>query len=62
MDDLNKKAANQKPESDETKKGCATSFLNLERGEIDSPCGPEEPNAEEQYVQSDKEREAGGEG
>jgi len=62
MDDLNKKAANQKPESDETKKGCATSFLNLERGEIDSPCGPAEPNPEEQYVQSDKEREAGGEG
>lgn len=60
--DAPNKAANQKPQSNETKKGCATSFLNLERGEIDSPCGPEEPNPKERYVQSDKEREAGGEG
>jgi hypothetical protein len=61
--DAGNKAANQKPKkSDEAKKGCATSFLNLERGEIGSPCGPSEPNPEEEYVQSDKEREAGGEG
>ena len=61
MDALNE-AANQNPSGDETKKGCASSFLNLERGELGSPCGPAEPNPEEEYVQPDKEREAGGEG
>jgi len=60
--DARNKPANQKPKSDESKKGCATSFLNLERGEIASPCGPAEPYPEEEYVQPDKEREAGGEG
>jgi hypothetical protein len=61
MDALDK-AANQKPKSGQTKKGCAPSFLNVQRGEIGSPCGPEEPEPEEQYVPSDKEREVGGEG
>lgn len=62
MDDVNKPANQKAKNSDEAKKGCATSFLNLERGEISSPCGPSEPNPEEEYIQPDKEREAGGEG
>ena len=54
-------AANQNASNHE-KKGCAISFLNLQRGEFSTPCGSGEPNPEEQYVPSDKEREAGGEG
>jgi hypothetical protein len=57
-----KPAANQKATDDDAKKGCAPSFLNLQRGELSTPCGADEPNPEEQYVPSDKEREAGGEG
>jgi hypothetical protein len=53
--------ANQKA-NDDAKKGCASSFLSLQRGELSTPCGSGEPNPEEQYVPSDKEREAGGEG
>jgi len=53
--------ANQKA-TDDAKKGCAPSFLSLQRGELSTPCGSGEPNPEEQYVPSDKEREAGGEG
>ncbi len=60
--DAPNKAANQKPSDDEAKKGCAISFLSLQRGELSTPCGPGEPDPEEQYVPSDKEREAGGEG
>ncbi len=54
--------ANQKASDHDEKKGCAPSFLNLQRGELSTPCGSGEPNPEEQYVPSDKEREAGGEG
>lgn len=54
-------ATNQKP-SEDARKGCAPSFLNLQRGEFSTPCGSEEPDPKEQYVPSDKEREAGGEG
>lgn len=55
-------AANQKPNDQDAKKGCAPSFLSLQRGELSTPCGSGEPNPDEQYVPSDKEREAGGEG
>ena len=55
------KTANQKPSKD-AQKGCVASFLNLQRGELNTPCGSEEPDPTEQYVPSDKEREAGGEG
>ena len=60
--DAPNKAANQKASNHDDKKGCAISFLNLQRGEFSTPCGSGEPNPEEQYVPSDKEREAGGEG
>jgi hypothetical protein len=56
------KTADQKATEQDEKKGCAPSFLDLKRGELTTPCGPEEPDPEEQYVPSDKEREAGGEG
>ena len=42
--------------------GCATSFLMQERGEIDTVCGEPEPDPQEEYVQPEKEKEAGGEG
>lgn len=61
MDAPNKRA-NERPSDDDREKGCVTSFLNLQRGELSTPCGSGEPNPEEQYVPSDKEREAGGEG
>lgn len=61
MDAYNR-AANQKPSEQNARKGCAPSFLSLQRGEFNTPCGSEEPDPKEQYVPSDKEREAGGEG
>ncbi len=48
--------------SDPATQGCATSFLMDERGEIGGVCGAVQPDPGEQYVQSDQEREAGGEG
>jgi hypothetical protein len=42
--------------------GCAVSFLMQERGEIDKECGEPEPDPNEEYVQPEKEKEAGGEG
>jgi hypothetical protein len=60
--DAPKKAPNQKPSDKDPRKGCVISFLNLQRGELSTPCGSGEPDPEEQYVPSDKEREAGGEG
>ena len=41
--------------------GCATAFIMQERGEMDGICG-EQADPEEQYVQPDNEKEAGGEG
>jgi hypothetical protein len=41
--------------------GCPTSFVMQERGEIGGICN-EQPNATEQYVQPDSEKEDGGEG
>ena len=54
-----KEDAKQDPPAAE---GCATSFLMQERGEIDKACGEPEPDPNEEYVQPDKEKEAGGEG
>jgi hypothetical protein len=42
--------------------GCTTSFLLQERGEIGEVCGEVQPDPKEEYVQPDKEKEAGGEG
>ena len=54
------------PKHDPTKvdsktQGCTTSFLLQERGEIGGVCG-DVPDPNEEYVQSEKEKEAGGEG
>ena len=43
-------------------RGCTTSFLMQERGEIGGVCEQMQPDPKEEYVQPDKEREAGGEG
>ena len=48
--------------ADSAKQGCATSFLMEERGEIDKLCGRTTTEKKEQYVQPEKEKEAGGEG
>ena len=42
--------------------GCAISFLSQERGEIVGVCGEVQPDSKEEYVQPEKEKEAGGEG
>jgi hypothetical protein len=42
--------------------GCTTSFIMEERGEIGGICGELQPDPKEEYVQPDKEKEAGGEG
>jgi hypothetical protein len=47
---------------DPNTRGCAVSFLMQERGEIGGVCGDLQPDPAEEYVQPDKEREAGGEG
>jgi hypothetical protein len=41
--------------------GCATSFLNQEKNELDKACGTVPPNPKEEYVQKDDEKESGGE-
>ena len=43
-------------------KGCATSFIMQERGEIGGVCGEAQTKTKGTYVQPDKEKEAGGEG
>ena len=60
--DAGNKTPYRKPADQDANKGCVISFLNLQRGELGTPCGSGEPDPEEQYVPSDKEREAGGEG
>lgn len=57
-----RETVNQKSSEEDKTKGCAPSFVGLKRGELNTPCGSGEPDPEEQYVPSDKEREAGGEG
>jgi hypothetical protein len=41
--------------------GCATSFLTLEKNEMNKVCGAVPPDPKEEYVQSDDEKESGGE-
>jgi hypothetical protein len=48
-------------EVEPNQEGCSTSFITQERGEIGEICN-EQPNATEQYVQPDSEKEDGGEG
>jgi hypothetical protein len=50
------------PTSGPETKGCATSFIMAERGEIGGVCGEAQKDAKGKYVQPDKEKEAGGEG
>jgi hypothetical protein len=52
---------NATPKVDPNEKGCATSFIMEERGEIGGACA-EQPDPKQQYVQPDKEKEAGGQG
>jgi hypothetical protein len=52
---------NSQLEVEPNQEGCATSFIMQERGEIGGICN-EQPNATEQYVQPDNEKEDGGEG
>lgn len=56
-----KKFEERDADPDQNQKGCTTSFLMQERGEMGGICD-QEPNAREEYVQPDKEKEAGGEG
>ena len=44
------------------KQGCAVSFLNEERGEMDKLCQRTPAEKHEEYIQPEKEKEAGGEG
>jgi hypothetical protein len=65
MDALDKGAkekASTKKNDPEKTKGCAPSFLMEERGEIGGICSEAGPDPEEEYVQPDGEKEAGGEG
>jgi hypothetical protein len=50
------------PETNPKTRGCATSFIMQERGEIGGICRELQPNPKEEYVQPDSEKEAGGEG
>jgi hypothetical protein len=59
------KGSNTQPDqakADPKTQGCATSFLMEERGEIDKLCGRTPTEKKEEYVQPEKEKEAGGEG
>ncbi len=49
------------PPADPAKQGCATSFINREKDEMDKVCGTK-PNPKEEYVQPEREKESGGEG
>jgi len=51
----------EKGQADPTQ-GCAISFLLRERGEIGGVCGKVQPDQNKEYVQPEKEKEAGGEG
>jgi hypothetical protein len=59
------KGSNAEQDSQETNlktRGCTTSFIMQERGEIGGICGELQPDPTEEYVQPDKEKEDGGEG
>jgi hypothetical protein len=47
---------------DKSKQGCAVSFLNEERGELDKECELTSEERGGEYAQPNKEKEAGGEG
>jgi len=49
-------------EKKSTTQGCASSFLMQKRGETAGVCGGAQPDPSEEYVQPEKEKEAGGEG
>jgi hypothetical protein len=53
--------ADAKPDGTPDKKGCAVSFIMEERDEIGGIC-EEHPDPKVEYVQPEKEKEAGGEG
>jgi hypothetical protein len=46
---------------DSKTRGCAVSYIMQQRGELGGACGALEPDPNEQWVQPEKEREAGGE-
>ena len=50
------------PPVDSSAQGCTISFIMEERGEIGGACAGLQPDPKEEYVQPEKEREAGGEG
>jgi hypothetical protein len=54
------KGSNTQP--DPETQGCATSFIMEERSELGGVCGHVQPDPKEEYVQPEKEKEAGGEG
>jgi len=47
---------------DKMKQGCAVSFLNEERGEMDKLCERTPAEKREEYTQPEEEKEIGGEG
>ena len=49
-------------ETNESKEGCAVSFLMEERGEMDKLCERTPAERKESYTEPDNEKEAGGEG
>jgi len=55
-------ASSPAAQTDKAKQGCAFSFLNEERGEMDKLCERTPAEQREEYIQPEKEKEAGGEG
>jgi hypothetical protein len=45
----------------QSQQGCAPSFLTQQKNEIGQVCTPTQPESKEEYVQPDKEKDAGGE-
>jgi hypothetical protein len=60
-DPTNDKRKQSPPPIDPKLEGCATSFIMQQRGEIGSLCAEPQPDPSEEFVQPEKEREAGGE-
>jgi hypothetical protein len=61
-DEKDGKQQQNNPQSGPETKGCATSFIMQERGEVGGVCGEVQKETKAKYVQPDKEKEAGGEG
>ena len=61
-DEKEGKQEQNNPQSGPETKGCATSFIMQERGEVGGVCGEVQKGTKGKYVQPDKEKEAGGEG